>query len=229
MYIYFSFLFNRKNNTTTWSKCNHSSYETRVCIAVIVYKEQINSLQWIAIILTIFAVVLSSIKNSNDNHEIGNNKWLLLLPLLIFVGSGISDAIVQFTEKTFFQQKGFEAFLIILFATAGSLGLIAALIHDYRKKENNFTKKNILAGILLGIPNYGSIYFIFKSLNAFPGNSAAVFPINNVGIVVVSTIIAIVLFKEKMNKLNIIGFALAVISIILMSFHQLKNSFEYLF
>ncbi len=204
-------------------------YVLPIFFAVTIYNEQINSLQWIAIILTIFAVILSSIKNSKDNVEIGTNKLLLLLPLLIFVGSGVSDAIVQFTEKKFFQQEGFEAFLIILFATAGSLGFIAALIHDIKKKKNHFNKKNIVAGVLLGIPNYGSIYFLFKALNAFPGNSAAVFPINNVGIVVLSTLIALILFKEKMNTLNIIGFTLAVASIILMSFHQLKNSFEHLF
>jgi len=200
-------------------------YVLPIFFAVTIYKEHINSLQWIAIILTIFAVVFSSIKSSKDNTAIGNKKWLLFLPLLIFVGSGISDAIVQYTEKTFFQQEGFEAFLIILFGTAGSLGLIAAIFHDVKKKQNHFTKKNIIAGILLGIPNYGSIYFLFKALNAFPGNSAAVFPVNNVGIVVFSTLIALILFKEKMNKLNILGFALAVISIILMSFEHLKNIF----
>lgn len=200
-------------------------YVIPIFFAVTIYKEQINTLQWLAIIITVLAVVLSSIKSNKDNIEIGSNKFLLFLPLLIFVGSGVSDAIVQFTEKTFFQQEGFEAFLIILFATAGGLGLNAALIHDFKKKENNFTKKNILAGVLLGIPNYGSIYFLFKALNAFPGNSAAVFPLNNVGVVVVSTLIAFTLFKEKMNKINVVGFTLAVISIILMSFDQLKNIF----
>ena len=111
--------------------------------------------------------------------------------------------------------------LIILFFTAASLGTMAAIIHDVRKKKNNFTLKNILAGIILGIPNYFSIYFLFKALNFYSNNSAAVFPLNNVGIVVASTLIAIVAFGEKLSIKNIIGFILAILSIILMSIEHL--------
>jgi uncharacterized membrane protein len=99
--------------------------------------------------------------------------------------------------------------------------LIAAIVQDVRKGENNFTRKNIIAGIFLGIPNYFSIYFLFKALNFYLNNSAAVFPINNVGIVVASTLFAVLIFSEKLNRKNVIGFVLAIISIILMSLEHL--------
>lgn len=196
-------------------------YVLPIILAFTFYQEEISGLKVFAIGLTVLAVILSSLKSSKEEHDITKPSFLLVLPLVIFVGSGICDAIVQYTEKSFFQKDGFEAFLIILFLTAATLGLIAAIIHDVRKGKNNFTIKNILAGILLGIPNYFSIYFLFKALNFYTNNSAAVFPINNVGIVVASTLFAILLFKEKLNNFNIIGFVLALISIILMSFEHL--------
>jgi drug/metabolite transporter (DMT)-like permease len=196
-------------------------YILPIILAFSIYNEEISNLKLFAILLTFAAVILSSIKGADDKHALENHKWLIVLPIIIFIGSGICDAVVQYAEKTFFQSEGFEAFLIILFLTAGGIGLIAALIHDLKKKKNNFKKKNIAAGILLGIPNYFSIYFLFKALNFYTNNSAAVFPINNVGIVVTSTILAVLFFQEKLNKLNLLGFALALISIILMSLEHL--------
>lgn len=196
-------------------------YVLPIILAFSIYDEEISNIKLFAILLTFAAVILSSIKGNDDKHELQNHKWLILLPLVIFIGSGICDAVVQYAEKTYFQKEGFEAFLIILFFTAGTIGLIAAIIHDLRKKKSAFSKRNVLAGILLGIPNYFSIYFLFKALNFYTNNSAAVFPINNVGIVVASTLIAMLFFQEKLNKLNIIGFVLALISILLMSLEHL--------
>ena len=196
-------------------------YVLPIVLAFTLYKEPITNIKLFAIILTIIAVVLSSLKDKKEEYQFEGKRWLFLLPLIIFVGSGICDAIVQFTEKSFFQRSGFEAFLIILFFTAASLGTMAAIFHDVRKKKNNFTLKNILAGIILGIPNYFSIYFLFKALNFYSNNSAAVFPLNNVGIVVASTLIAVVAFEEKLSVKNVIGFILAILSIILMSIEHL--------
>ncbi len=196
-------------------------YVLPIFLAFTLYKEPITNIKLFAIILTIIAVVLSSLKDKKEEHQFEGKKWLFSLPLIIFVGSGICDAIVQFTEKSFFQRSGFEAFLIILFFTAASLGTMAAIFHDVRKKKNHFTLKNILAGIILGIPNYFSIYFLFKALNFYSNNSAAVFPLNNVGIVVASTLIAVVAFEEKLSVKNVIGFILAILSIILMSIEHL--------
>jgi uncharacterized membrane protein len=48
--------------------------------------------------------------------------------------------------------------------------------------------------------------------------SSTLFTINNVGIVILTTIFALLFFKEKLIKKNWVGIALAVISIVLVSF-----------
>lgn len=194
-------------------------YILPIILAFVIYKETAAPIRIFAIFLTLIAVVLSSIKKDKEAHEQG--KWLIILPIIIFIGSGICDAIVQFVEKRFFPNEGFEAFTVILFLTAASLGLIASIFQDIKNKKTQFTLKNIIAGILLGIPNYFSIFFLFKALSFYSGNSAWVFPINNVGIVVSSTILAILLFRERLSFINAIGFILAVISILLMSIEYL--------
>ncbi|MEC8884395.1 MAG: GRP family sugar transporter, partial [Bacteroidota bacterium] len=77
--------------------------------------------------------------------------------------------------------------------------------------------KNIIGGIALGIPNYYSIYFLVQALRHPTLESSTVFTLNNVGIVMVATLIGILFFKEKLSPKNWIGIAIAVVSIILIA------------
>ncbi|HET8803161.1 MAG TPA: EamA/RhaT family transporter, partial [Aequorivita sp.] len=51
-------------------------------------------------------------------------------------------------------------------------------------------------------------------------DSSGVFTINNVAIVMVSTVLGILLFKEKLLTKNWIGIGLAIIGIVLISFDK---------
>ena len=77
--------------------------------------------------------------------------------------------------------------------------------------------KSIVAGFALGIPNYFSIHFLLNALNLPNLESTVVFPVNNTGIVLLSTLLAIILFKEKLTKVNWAGILLAVVSIALIA------------
>ena len=43
------------------------------------------------------------------------------------------------------------------------------------------------------------------------------FPVNNVGIVILTAILGLIVFKDKYTKINFIGILLAVVSIVLIS------------
>jgi len=81
-----------------------------------------------------------------------------------------------------------------------------------------FDKRAIAAGILIGVPNYFSIWCLLKVLKDFAGNSSAIIPINNMGIVLFSTIAAFLLFKENLSKLNWLGILLSIAAIALIAF-----------
>jgi len=79
------------------------------------------------------------------------------------------------------------------------------------------TGRNIIGGIALGIPNFFSIYFLVMALRNNGFESSTIFTINNVAIVLVSTFLGIILFKEKLITKNWIGIILAIISILLVA------------
>jgi len=105
-------------------------------------------------------------------------------------------------------------FSSILYSVAGLIGIPILLFRHFR--VDKIQKKNIIAGIGLGIPNVLSIVFFLKCLNHFP-ESTFVFPINNMGIVATSAIFASIFFKEHLSKINWIGIVIAMISILLIS------------
>ena len=79
-----------------------------------------------------------------------------------------------------------------------------------------FSWKNVWGGMILGVPNYGSMLFLLWALNGGLEGSF-VFPVVNVSIIVATTIGAVALFQERLSKTNWIGIFLAVVAIGLIS------------
>jgi multidrug transporter EmrE-like cation transporter len=102
------------------------------------------------------------------------------------------------------------------FYVALSIGIVVVAIQYIRKKET-FHWKNIIGGIILGVPNYFSIWCIVKALQYNAIDSSVLYPINNMGIVILSSVAALLVFREKMSRLNWIGVAISVIAIGLMA------------
>lgn len=183
-----------------------------VVIGIVLYKESLSILKIVGILLALAAVYFASIKES----AISISKKKLMLPILVFLGSGIIDASINYFRETKLTSTEFPLFSSTVFAAAATTGLLFILLKAI-KEPLKFNLKNILGGIALGIPNYFSIFFLLRALQNEELNSASVFTINNVAIVMFSTLLGIVLFKEKLNAKNWGGIALAVISILLVA------------
>ena len=69
------------------------------------------------------------------------------------------------------------------------------------------------AGIAIGLPNYFSIYFMLHTLSWYQNDGAFVYPVLNIAVIVVTSLMGIALFKEKLSKLNLIGIIIAILSI----------------
>ena len=96
------------------------------------------------------------------------------------------------------------------------LALVFILIRSFKVPlKINF--RNVLGGLILGILNYFTLYFLLRALQNDYFDSSSVFTINNVATVLFSTILGILLFKEKLITKNWIGIGLAVVSIILVA------------
>jgi len=201
----------QQNGLSVASVASKMSVVIPVIFAVIVYHEKLSFLKIVGIILALFAVYLTTVKK--DISEFDKSK--LLFPILLFFGSGVIDTAIKYIETTYVADGETPIFSAAIFACAAILGVFIIMI----RRDFKITWKTILGGIALGIPNFYSIVFLLKALRPDQlGDSSTVFPINNVAIVMLSTIFGIIIFKEKLILKNWIGIGIALVSIALISF-----------
>jgi drug/metabolite transporter (DMT)-like permease len=112
--------------------------------------------------------------------------------------------------------------LFMIIACSGAI-LIGTLVLLYKIVfgGEKLVLRSVVGGLILGVPNFLSLYFLLLALGSFGNSAAFVFPIYNILSMLVSSLAAWIFYKEKLNNLNKIGLALAVVAIILISYQEL--------
>jgi len=188
------------------------SFVLPMIFSIIYYQETISIQKTIGIGLAISSVLLS-IYNDESNKR---NRKYLWLPVLLFLGAGLVDSMVKFAQEEHLSDGGSEQFSTLLFAIAAITGIVVLVI----RKQNllQLLHPNILlGGVILGLSNFGSLYFLIASLNKSGFDSSIVFGIINIGIVMLSVLFGLSIFHEKLNKLNLLGFLMAFIAIFILT------------
>jgi drug/metabolite transporter (DMT)-like permease len=206
----------QKLGLTVVSVSNKLSLIIPVSLAFFFMNEKVTALKILSIVMALAAVVLVTFQK---NKEAGSkpSKLLFILPIVLFLGSGFNDSLVNhIVQTTGLMEAEKPKFVIWIFQVAAILGTIILIIQLILKQQK-FALKNIIAGVCLGVPNYFSMYYLVKALADSGLQSSVVFPINNVAIVIASAISGIVLFTEKLTKLQIAGILLACISIVILA------------
>ncbi len=180
-----------------------------VVFALLYYGEVLSPIQVIGVLTALVAVYLATL----TPKTVVLSKQDLWLPTLVFLGSGIIDTSIKYIQEAYLKDEEFPLFSATVFGAAACSGILFLFVKIRRTPlKTNFN--NVLGGIFLGIPNYFSIYFLLRALKNDTWNSASVFTLNNISIVLFTTLLGIVLFREKLGFKNWLGVALAVASII---------------
>ncbi len=193
---------------------NKMSLIMPVMFSIFVLHDAVNVVKVIGIILALLAVYLTT---KSDNRS-AVDKRFIVYPFIVFIGSGIIDTLFKYNDEFTLGDNGLEPFVSWIFITSSFLGLIV-LIYKYVREKSLPDRNSIIAGFILGFPNYFSIFFLLKSLNIGMEGSIVI-PLNNISIVAVSALSGIFIFREKGTKSNIIGLLLAIIAIGLLAFSK---------
>ncbi|WP_337251704.1 EamA/RhaT family transporter [Maribacter halichondriae] len=186
------------------------SFVIPVIVGISLYKEELNIVKIIGILMALAAVYFASKKNKTVVVKFQD----LILPLLLFMGTGFVDAGIKMLQTWQMEEVDFPLFSMTVFGAAGTIGLFFILISSF-KKPLKLNLPNVIGGIILGSFNYFTIHFLLRALNAEVFASSVIFTISNVGTVLLSTLLGILLFKEQISPKNWGGIALAVVSIVL--------------
>ncbi|BDD03175.1 hypothetical protein [Aureibacter tunicatorum] len=175
-----------------------------------------DSLNYAGLGLALAAIVMSSKKSSSDEISSGKRGSTYLLPILLFLIAGFIDVVINFTNIELLQEHEGGVFTLVAFASAAVIGTMMILF-----KRQKIARRSVVGGIVLGVPNYLSVFFTIKSLSAFDNNGALIFPLLNIGIIVCSSLVSVVLYKERLEKMNQLGIAVSLLSLILISYQEI--------
>lgn len=184
-----------------------------VLMAIIIYNEAVYASKVIGIVLALIGVFLITYQKK---QTAGRDYRSILFLIILFLGSGLLDTLLNYVEKRALGDLSPALFSAIGFGIAGAFGLVILSVALVLKKQK-LRWKNMIAGIVLGIPNFFSIYFLIMAIRQ-PMEDSITYAMNNVGIVMASYVVGILFFKEATTTLKIVGGIVSVTAILLLAF-----------
>lgn len=173
-------------------------------MAVVVFHEIPSWTQVLGISISILAIIM--IHFEKEALQESNKKiWLLLLLVL----SGFTDSMANIYEQVG-KPEGKDGYLLITFFVAFLLATVFAL-----REKNKITRKDLLFGMLIGIPNYFSARFLLLALGSV--DAVLAYPMYSVATIIVITLAGVLAFHEQISRKKAIALGMIVVAVCLLN------------
>lgn len=203
----------QKGGLSVMTVANKMSVVIPIVAGIVLYNESVGIVKLIGIVFALLGVWFTSKKSGTEKFD----KRLWYLPLLIFIGSGLADTLLNHMQTHYVPSHEFDIFSTSLFLFCGLIGVLVFSIRLFFG-NTKISPKSWLGGLVLGAPNYFSIYFFIKALSQKEYGTALIFSANNLLVVLLSVLLGLFLYKEKLSKLNYFGLGMSLIAIVFLSF-----------
>jgi drug/metabolite transporter (DMT)-like permease len=181
-----------------------------VVLAYFLYNDHFTALKITGVAMALVGVYMAvKKKKSNDSPS-------LLLPFVVFLASGLIDTSIKYLQHNHLNGNDEIYFVPTLFGIAFVAGSIVLLLRP-KKIKPIASRLWIPAGITLGIVNFFSIHFLVLALRHNGLESSVVFSINNIGIVLLTTLMGVLLFSERLSLKNKTGVVLCAVAILVIA------------
>ncbi len=208
----------QKMGMTATSLANNISLVVPVTVSLLFWgkSKDFDGFNYMGLGMALVAVVLSTLKKEANNSSERSKEWFL--PVGVFVMYGITNTSFNYLNAQYVTKSG-ATIPFTLTILLGSM-LFGSIFWSIRlwKKQLKWHWKNVVAAIPLGIPNFLSFLYLLKALDVYDNNGAYVLPLYNIGVILGSSLVGVLIFKEKLSLVNWFGLLLAVLAIVLLSY-----------
>lgn len=170
-------------------------------LSILLWQEYPQALQWLAIGLAMVAIALV-------NWPFGTTWKQALRPVLIALC--LIGGMSQFSSKMF-QKFGFQEHkAFFLLATFFVAFLFSTATIAWKKAK--IAPRDVLTGLVLGIPNIFSSFFLVKALGHLP--AAAAFPLFSAGTIFLVYVIGMLFYRERPKKRESVAIGLIILAMV---------------
>jgi drug/metabolite transporter (DMT)-like permease len=182
-------------------------------LAFLLYGDSFDALKTVGLAAALSSLYLCT----TTGQDFGITRaWLRrLLPILVFIMFGCHFTLLKFTQARYLDSSSYHVYVTtsFFFAFVASVAMGLARI----RPRVGVRSGDLIAGGVLGLINYGAIYFLVKVLSLEGWQSSQLFPIYSVGVVSVSSILAMILFKERLSRLKTFGLVVGLMAVALLN------------
>ena len=177
-------------------------------LSVIIFREHPSFFQILGFVATLATIVLFYLSLRNGKSGSLNLRGYLYL-LILLIGIGINDFCIKLFQE--WRPEGERSFfLLVIFSSAFIISSSYILFKKIRPEP-----RTILTGFVLGIPNVYSTYFLLAALSQLA--AIIVYPLTNIGIILLTTLLAMQIWREKLNHFGWLSLLSGIIAIIMLS------------
>lgn len=183
-----------------------------------IWNEEIHPIQYVGIILMMICFICSV--DFKAKQKSASVKWLVFCALT-FVSTGSIGVMQRWHQSTEYKDE-LNEFLIIAFAVSVFFSLIGMIFSSRRYKEywnwGKLSKRTytlLIAGMVIG----GICVAANNKLNLYLSgimDTAVFFPVVNGGGLILTSLAAFIVFKEKLSLQKWIGLIIGIIAVVLL-------------
>lgn len=137
--------------------------------------------------------------------------WAVLCPIGVFLLFGANNFCLKWAQSGMEGESAAALFSSAIFLSASVVSVAYYLASE--KKGRHFEWKNLVGGVALGAANFFVTYFMMLALAEVP--AGVFFPIYNVGIVAIVTLVGVMSFGERLRGRQVAGLLAAAVGIVM--------------
>ena len=188
-----------------------SSFLIPIIFGAVALDERISPVQYVGVGLMLISLFLMVWQK--DTQKI-HWRWLLFA-MLAFLGSGI-NAVLQKIHQASDYRDELTGFLFYALMLSGILSLAVYLLYPGKRETEREEQQGLMQklspvplGICVGFLNFLNLMLAGK----LP--SVIQFPVYNIGSLILTGVISVIIFKERLSGQKLAGFCLGVLAILL--------------
>ncbi|MBQ7821138.1 MAG: EamA family transporter [Clostridia bacterium] len=175
---------------------------------IIFLDERLGSTSYIGMGLLLISLFLVNIKK----EDVKLSALWVVFTVITFIGNGMCS-VVQKIEQTVFDGAYKSEFMMVALFASAVVSLVLGLVSAKSLKQE--IKGTLSCGIAKGLANGATNLLVMIITGALA--SSVVFPTISAGGIVLTFIIAVTVYKERLSKLQLLGYAAGIISVILLN------------
>jgi drug/metabolite transporter (DMT)-like permease len=183
-------------------------------LAFVLYDESLTIAKISGLLAALLALYLCT---APDQHSGTRNPHLFhVLPIMLFLTFGTYFTILKYLQTYYLTESSYHSYVMSGFVFA----FLSSIVIGIAKRvfaSSDFRLRHSIAGIILGVINYIAIYALLKVLALEGWESSQLFPIYSVGVVAVSSLLALLFFKERLSRMKTIGLVVGLAAVALLN------------